>query len=69
MSGGASATYAAHGGLTRVALGNGLVERWSYNAARQQPWRIQLGTAAVPSSADERLNDYCPSALFVVALR
>ncbi len=59
-----SASYAAHGGLTSVVLGNGLVERWSYNAARQQPWRIQLGTAAVPNSVDEWLNDYCPTALF-----
>ena len=50
-----------------VGLGNNLVESWSYIPSRQQPWKIQLGAAAQPSSVEEFVYDYCPSTAFLGA--
>ena len=38
-------TYNEQGLLAATALGNGLTERWSFNAQRQQPYDVRLGTA------------------------
>ncbi len=40
------AEYAAHGALTKLVLGNGLIEKMTPNA-RLQPLKIELGSAAV----------------------
>lgn len=42
-------SYAAHGGVTAMTLGNNLIEGTTYNN-RMQPVQIRLGTAASPSS-------------------
>ncbi|MCZ2155123.1 MAG: hypothetical protein LC114_14695, partial [Bryobacterales bacterium] len=38
-------TYNEQGLMAAAALGNGLTERWSYNAQRLQPYDVRLGTA------------------------
>src|SRR5690606_38172426 len=38
-------TYNEQGLMAATALGNGLTERWSYNAERLQPYDVRLGTA------------------------
>jgi RHS repeat-associated protein len=43
-------SYASHGGVTAMTLGNNLIEGTTFNN-RLQPTQIKLGTAASPSSA------------------
>ncbi|HXJ41431.1 MAG TPA: hypothetical protein VNH18_19275, partial [Bryobacteraceae bacterium] len=52
------AGYAAHGGMQRLALGNGLIERTGYNN-RLQPVSIQLGQVGSPQSVSGLGIFYC----------
>lgn len=58
-----SVQYAAHGALASMALGNNLIEKWTYNAKRLQPYDIRLGTAGVDASAGQWEFSYCSGAL------
>jgi RHS repeat-associated protein len=49
--------YTAHGAITQMQLGNGLVEQWLYNS-RLQPTSIRLGDVAGSDSAFGAALDY-----------
>ena len=49
--------YTAHGAITQMQLGNGLVEQWLYNS-RLQPASIRLGDVAGSDSAFGAALDY-----------
>jgi hypothetical protein len=49
--------YTAHGAITQMQLGNGLVEQWLYNS-RLQPSSIRLGDVAGSDSAFGAALDY-----------
>ena len=65
--GGASKTYVSamtyneQGLMAATALGNGLTERWSYNAQRLQPSDVRLGTAVNEISHFALKFAYCAS--------
>ena len=40
-----SISYAAHGALKSMTLGNGLVLQWTYDSARLQPQQMQVNSA------------------------
>ena len=48
------------GAPQQVALGNGLLENWTYSAARWQARRMKLGTAAEPEKWGKLEWSYCP---------
>ncbi len=48
-------SYAAHGGIKALKLGNGLYESWGYNA-RMQPTAIRLGTEASGTQRADKLS-------------
>lgn len=49
--------YTAHGAITQMQLGNGLVEQWLYNS-RLQPTSVRLGDVAGSDSAFGAALDY-----------
>ena len=55
-------TYNEQGLMAATALGNGLTERWSYNAQRLQPSDVRLGTAvnrnSVPVQVTLKISAY-----------
>jgi len=55
--------YGSHGLMESMTLGNDLVERWTYNAKRLQPYDIRLGTSGVEDSAGRWKFSYCAGAL------
>ncbi len=55
-----SITYASQGPIRQFTLGNGLVENRSYDAYRQQPTGVTLGTTANPTSTLNLGFAYCP---------
>ncbi|MBL0161392.1 MAG: RHS repeat protein [Bryobacterales bacterium] len=54
--------YAAHGALSKMTLGNGVVEQWWHSAQRLQPRRVQWGTASVAESVGALEWQYCAAA-------
>jgi YD repeat-containing protein len=51
--------YSPFGGVERLVMGNGLVEKWTYSALRGQVRRVALGTAVSENSVGEWLFRYC----------
>jgi hypothetical protein len=51
--------YTPQGVPKQITLGNGLIERWSFNPTRQQPWEAKLGTSADAGSHLRLQFAYC----------
>jgi RHS repeat-associated protein len=54
-----SVQYAPQGAPTQVTLGNGLIERWGFSTARQQPIEVKLGTSTNAVEKGQWQFRYC----------
>ena len=55
-----SVAYASHGDISQMTLGNNLVETRGYDAYRQQPASVKLGTSTTDWSRLALTYSYCP---------
>ncbi|MGJ5814843.1 hypothetical protein [Paludibaculum fermentans] len=54
-----AAKYDLMGGLSKLSLGSGLEENWTYSSTRGQLRQLTLGTSASPSSVGSWQYSYC----------